>query len=110
MKKLLTVFAAAGLLVAGGSAALAVNVDTNADTSKEANIFNPDGSLTDQANAEATKHYTETSKAKTGKANNAVVDKDGVLREKGKAAAQKPAAKAGQKPAGKVLPKTSAAK
>lgn len=46
----------------------------------------------------------DSSKAKTGKANNAVVDKDGVLREKGKAMA--PA----KKPAGRVLPKTSAAK
>ena len=45
----------------------------------------------------------DSSKAKTGKANNAVVDKDGVLREKGKAMPAK-------KPAGKVLPKTSAAK
>ena len=48
----------------------------------------------------------DSSKAKTGNANNAVVDKDGVVREKGKKA-MAPAAK---KAAGKVLPKTSAAK
>lgn len=51
------------------------------------------------------KAQQDSSKAKTGKANNATVDKDGVLREKGKkmAPAMKPAAK-------KALPKTSAVK
>ena len=51
------------------------------------------------------KAQVDSSKAKTGKANNATVDKDGVVRGKGNAMA--PA----KKPAGqKALPKTSAVK
>ena len=61
--------------------------------------------LADVTQGEVNDKLTASSKAKTGKANNATVDKDGVVRGKGKAMA--PA----KKPAGqKALPKTSAVK
>ena len=111
MKKqvLLSVFAAS--LFAAAPAALAqevsapngvtAKVDAVTGTSKD----NSHDLTFDQVTPEPfNAAQVDTSKAKTGKANNAVVDKDGVLREKGKTAPAK-------KPAGqKTLPKTSAAK
>ena len=79
--------------------------ETNADTTVAATTED----LAKDANAEK----VEDSKAKTGKANNAVVDKDGVLREKGPKKEDKKAPAPEQKaPAAgqKALPKTSAVK
>ena len=105
----LAVFAAAAPVFAEGPAA--------APAEATSAIFGPnhkDGEVDTDTSVEATpgdlakdadSEKIDDSKAKTGKANNAVVDKDGVLREKGPKPAAKSAA-AGQK----ALPKTSAAK
>ena len=101
-KVLLSVFAAS--LFAAAPAALAQEVSAPngvTGTSKD----NSHDLTFDQVTPEPfNAAQVDTSKAKTGKANNAVVDKDGVLREKGKTAPAK-------KPAGqKTLPKTHAVK
>ena len=115
MKKqvLLSVFAAA--LFAAPTAS-AFQGELPADTSKEANLFE-DGNPSDVAHAGAKNLYIPSSKAKTAAANGVKVEdyanrvEEGKLVGKGKAAANKMAPKAGAKaPAGKVLPKTSAAK
>lgn len=115
MKKqvLLSVFAAA---LFAAPTALAFDGHANVDTSKEANLF-VDGHPSDEAHAGAKDLYIGTSKAKTAAANGVKVEdyanrvEEGKLVGKGKAAANKMAPKAGAKaPAGKVLPKTSAAK
>ena len=108
----LAVFAAAAPVFAEGPAAAPA-----APAEATSAIFGPnhkDGEVDTDTSVEATpgdlakdadSEKIDDSKAKTGKANNAVVDKDGVLREKGPKPAAKSAA-AGQK----ALPKTSAAK
>lgn len=113
MKKqvLLSVFAAS--LFAAAPAALAQEVSApNGVTASDNAVTGTskddshDLSFDQLTPAPFNKAQVDSSKAKTGKANNAVVDKDGVVREKDKKA-MAPAAK---KAAGKVLPKTSAAK
>ena len=115
----LAVFAAAAPVFAEGPAAAPAAPAAPAAAPAEATsaIFGPnhkDGEVDTDTSVEATpgdlakdadSEKIDDSKAKTGKANNAVVDKDGVLREKGPKPAAKSAA-AGQK----ALPKTSAAK
>lgn len=111
MKKqvLLLVFAAS--LFAAAPAALAQEVSApNGVTAVTGTSKDDSKDLTfDQLSPEPfNAAQVDSSKAKTGKANNAVVDKDGVVREKDKKA-MAPAAK--KAPAGhKALPKTSAAK
>lgn len=137
MKKLLTVFTAAGLLVAGGSSALALNgegyVPGLTKQSPDANLLNPgnpdpsvkDGTagLTKEGEAGVNKHLVnKTVTAQVAEAEKApkghftkIYDENGnlvkVVEGKGLMAAKKAPAKAGaSKVAGKVLPKTSAAK
>ena len=137
-EKLLTVFTAAGLLVAGGSTAFAeLNgegyVDGLTKQSPDANLLNPgnpdpsvkDGTagLTKEGEAGVNKHLVnKTLAAQVAEAEKApkghftkIYDENGklvkVVEGKGLAAAKKVPAKAGaSKVAGKVLPKTSAAK
>ncbi|VTY21308.1 LPKTxAVK-anchored surface protein [uncultured Streptococcus sp.] len=111
----LAVFAAAAPVFAEGPAAAPAAPAAPAEATSA--IFGPnhkDGEVDTDTSVAATpgdlakdadSEKIDDSKAKTGKANNAVVDKDGVLREKGPKPAAKSAA-AGQK----ALPKTSAAK
>ena len=111
-KVLLSVFAAS-LFAAPAAFAQGHGVSSENNRAEEgfatsANFFGAgENELAPEVHADLTKTQTASSKAKTGAANNAVVDEKGVLREKGKKAM---APKAGAKPAGKVLPKTSAAK
>ena len=140
MKKLLTVFTAAGLLVAGGSSALAAKplegesyAGELTKQSPDANLLNPgntdpsvkDGTagLTKEGEAGVNNHLvnktlaaqvTEAEKAPKGHFTK-IYDENGkvvkVVEGKGLATAKKAPAKAGaSRTAGKVLPKTSAAK
>ena len=132
MKKLLTVFTAAGLLVAGGSSALALNGEGHVDgltkNSPDANLCNPDPSvkdgtagLTKEGAEGVNKHLVnKTLAAQVAEAEKApkghftkIYDENGkvvkVVEGKGLAAAPKK----GNAPANKglrALPKTSAAK
>lgn len=108
-KVLLSVFAAS--LFAAAPAALAQEVSapngvTASDNAVTGTSKDDSHDLTfEQVTPEPfNKAQVDSSKAKTGKANNANVDKDGVLREKGPKAPKAPAK--GQK----ALPKTSAVK
>ena len=122
MKKqvLLSVFAAS--LFAATPAALAVDNAKDVPNNVPAEEFTLTGEGHDLTFDQVTpapfnKKELETSKAKTARANGVPVTdyanryQEGKLVGKGKAAANKAMApKAGAKPAGKVLPKTSAAK
>lgn len=131
MKKLLTVFTAAGLLVAGGSSALAVNgndyVGDLTKNSPDANLLlpgdpnpaNPNGvgGLTGDAVKGINNHLKTTTEGRfpaNGEKLTPKRDKDGKIIPgefvvTGKPAAKKATAGA-TRTAGKVLPKTSAAK
>ena len=132
MKKLLTVFTAAGLLVAGGSSALALNgegyVDGLTKNSPDANLLNPgnpdpsvkDGTagLTKEGTEDVNKHLvSKTVAAQVAEAEKApkghftkIYDENGklvkVVEGKGLAAAPKKA----EPNKGRALPRTSAVK
>ena len=134
MKKLLTVFTAAGLLVAGGSSALAVNgndyvegltkhsPDANLLLPGDSNPANPNGvgGLTGDAMKGIDNHLkakTEAQFPANGEKLTPKRDKDGKIIPGEFVVTGKPATKAtaakkagATRTAGKVLPKTSAAK
>ena len=133
MKKLLTVFTAAGLLVAGGSSALALNgedyageltkqgPDANWLLPGDSNPANPNGvgGLTGDAVKGVNNHLKATTEAKFPEHGEKLTpkrDKDGKIIPgefvvTGKPTAKKAPAKAGaSKAAGRALPKTSAVK
>ena len=132
MKKLLTVFTAAGLLVAGGSSALALNgegyageltkhsPDANLLLPGDSNPANPNGvgGLTGEAVNGVNNHLKGTTEARfpqNGEKLTPKRDKDGKIIPgefvvTGKPTAKKAPAKAGANKGVRALPKTSAVK
>ena len=120
MKKLLTVFTAAGLLVAGGSSALAVN----GEGTQGPNPFNPfvgatdtdPGHLSDEAKAGIDAHLKGTTEAKFPKNGEKLTpkrDKDGKIIPGEFVVTGKPTPKKDKAPANnglRSLPRTSAVK
>ena len=106
MKKLLTIFTAAGLLVAGGSSALALEGANNGSGTE----FNPfeNGELAPAVDKEIRDQLAEKSAQRTADKNGGVwVEVDGVKKF---IPAKKATQKAPAKKVVKVLPKTSAVK